>query len=146
MKIFHQLVNWCARCNYMRKVIETREAIEIGKCIYCGTTERKLTDEHITPFGLSGRMELLNASCRPCADITRDIENVVLGSMRAARAALKTKTRTRRNRNMPQPMFVEKDGRRFTIQVPLADQWKVIRLPIFPLPAAIDNRPYEEGI
>jgi hypothetical protein len=130
----------------MRKVIETRETIEIGKCIYCGTTEGKLTDEHITPFGLSGRLELLDASCRRCADITRDIENTVLGSMRAARAELKTKTRTKRSRKMSQPMLVEKNGRRFTIQVPLKDQWKVIRLPIFPLPAAIDNHPYDDGI
>src|SRR5262245_49288389 len=126
----------------MRKIIETRKTIEIGKCIYCGTTEGKLTDEHITPFGLSGRLELMDASCRPCADITREIENIVLGSMKAARAELKTRTRDKRSRKMAQPMFVEKDGRKFSIQVPLKNQWKVIRLPIFPLPAAIDNRPY----
>ncbi len=43
-------------------------------------------------------------------------------------------------------MLVEKDGKRFTIEVPLQDQWKVIRLPIFPIPAALDGRPFESGI
>lgn len=66
--------------------------------------------------------------------------------MKAARAALRTKTRRSRERREPQPMVVEKDGHRFTIRAPLADHWKVIRLPIFPMAAAIDGRAYESGI
>lgn len=116
----------------MRKVIELREVIEIGKCIYCGTTEGKLDKEHLTPLGLCGRLELLQASCKCCACISSKIENTVLGSMRAALAALKTKTRNSKKRKEPQPMLVEKDGNRFTIMVPLQDQCKIIRLPIFP--------------
>lgn len=130
----------------MRRVIETRETAEIGRCIYCGTTEGELTDEHVTPFGLSGRLELVRASCKHCAEITSRIENIVLGSMRAARAALRTKTRRSKDRKKLQPMPVEKDGKRVTMQASLQDQWKVIRLPIFPLPAAIDGRQYEGGI
>jgi hypothetical protein len=130
----------------MRRVIATREAVEVGKCIYCGTTEGRLTTEHITALGLSGRLELLHASCDNCAKITGAIEEIVLRSMRAARAELGTKTRHAKNRKEPQPMLVEKDGRSFTIYAPLSEHWKVIRLPIFPMAAAIDGRAYESGI
>jgi len=43
-------------------------------------------------------------------------------------------------------MLVEKGGEVKTIQVLWEHQWKVIRLPIFPLPTHIDNRSYTDGI
>jgi len=43
-------------------------------------------------------------------------------------------------------MLIEKDGERITIQARWQDQWKVIQLPIFPLPAHIDGRSYTSGI
>lgn len=131
---------------FIPRVIATRETVEVGRCIYCGTTEGRLTAEHVTALGLSGRLELLRASCDTCAQITGAIETHILGSMKAARAALLTKTRRPRERRLPQPMVVERDGHRFTICVLLADHWKVIRLPIFPMAAAIDGRAYESGI
>jgi hypothetical protein len=128
----------------MQEVINTRKAIEVEQCIYCGTTDN-LTIEHVTPFGLSGRLELIGGSCTCCARMTSKIEDAVLGSMRAARAALKTKT-GHSSRKKQQPMRVEKDGQILTKQAMLEDHWKVIRLPIFPPPAALNNRSYEGGI
>jgi hypothetical protein len=48
----------------------------IGRCIYCGTTEGKLTTEHIIPESLSGNLTLPQASCLACADKTKRIEQL----------------------------------------------------------------------
>ena len=54
----------------MRRLIEARQVTKIGRCIYCGTTEGKLSEEHITPYGLGGLLVLQEASCERCARIT----------------------------------------------------------------------------
>lgn len=131
----------------MRRVIDKKHSVEIGKCIYCGTTERKLSDEHITPLGLSGLLILLRASCDKCAKITSALETEILRhQLFAARAALRTKTRRPKERLKPQPMLIEKDGEIKTVKALWQDQWKVIQLPIFPIPAHIDGRSYTRGI
>ena len=43
-------------------------------------------------------------------------------------------------------MFVERDGEVHKVSAVWQDQWKVIQLPIFRLPACIDGHPYREGI
>lgn len=70
----------------------------VGECIYCGGREG-LSDEHILPYGLGGRMVLPSASCRQCATITGRFEGAVLrGSMREARAVAGYPTRRPRER------------------------------------------------
>jgi hypothetical protein len=131
----------------MRRVIDKKRSVEIGKCIYCGTTEGKLSEEHITPLGLSGLLTLLHASCDNCAKITSALEMEILrNQMYAARAALGTKTRRPKERLKPQPMLIEKDGEIKSVKALWQDQWKVIQLPIFPIPAHIDGRSYTRGI
>lgn len=131
----------------MRRVIYTRQSTEIGKCIYCGAAEGPLSEEHVTPFGLSGSLILLHASCERCARITSGLETTLLkGQWFAARAALRTRTRRSKNRRQPQPMLIEKDGEIKIIRAVWQDQWKVIQLPIFPLPAHFDGRAYTGGI
>lgn len=39
----------------------------MGVCIYCGSWDGKLTDEHILPDGLGGHLVLPKASCVECA-------------------------------------------------------------------------------
>ena len=51
-----------------------------GCCIYCGETEN-LTDEHIIPFALGGKLVLENSSCRSCAEITSKYELTCLRTM-----------------------------------------------------------------
>ena len=51
-----------------------------GRCIYCPATDG-LTDEHIIPMALGGRLVLQNASCRACAKITRNFERIVTREM-----------------------------------------------------------------
>ncbi len=53
-----------------------------GRCIYCGRRSTKLTREHIIPFGLAANSLVLpTASCRKCAEKTRDFETVCLRHM-----------------------------------------------------------------
>ena len=48
-----------------------------GACIYCGTTDTALSDEHVVPYSLGGSHVLRHASCGRCADITKKFEQEV---------------------------------------------------------------------
>ena len=54
----------------------------VGQCIYCcaGRDTKKLTDEHIVPFGLGGNLVLPRASCAKHAKHTSNIEGRALRS------------------------------------------------------------------
>jgi 5-methylcytosine-specific restriction endonuclease McrA len=96
----------------MRRVIETTQSVRIGACIYCGTKGGTLHEEHITPYGLNGRLTLLEATCDDCAKRTSAFETTVLRKMLfAARAAIGTRTRRPKERLKPQPMLIEKNER-----------------------------------
>jgi hypothetical protein len=85
----------------------------VGKCIYC-ESKSKLTDEHIIPFGLGGNAVLQKASCRSCADITRDFETTVLrGELWAARVLKGIQSRTG-HADAPKayPLEIKKRGKR----------------------------------
>lgn len=74
----------------------------VGRCIYCGTKEGDLTDEHIVPFALGGNMILPKASCIPCQRIiNQEIEtptlNVLSGSYGPLRLGLNLPTRNKKN-------------------------------------------------
>jgi len=54
----------------------------IGRCIYCGASDVKLTDEHIVPLGLTGNAPIFKkAVCGTCRDITHGYEARVLKRM-----------------------------------------------------------------
>jgi hypothetical protein len=52
-----------------------------GACIYCGTKGVALGDEHIVPLSLGGQHILEEASCLPCADVTKRFEQDVAREM-----------------------------------------------------------------
>lgn len=122
--------------------------ISIGKCIYCGSTEGELSKEHIIPFALNGEWILYKASCSQCRNITSSFETEVLEKdWKLQRSAIGFKTRHRKKRPTTFPMEVEKwDGTTEIINVPASDYWPEILLPIFKLPAHLDNCDYENGI
>ena len=129
------------------RVIETKESVAIGRCIYCGTAEGKLSEEHVTPFGLGGKLTLSDASCTHCQDITSRFERVIQRNMLfAARAAMASPTRRPGERERHQRIRVERNGTIEEVEAVWQDQWKLIELPIFPVPAHIDGRPYGAGI
>ena len=56
--------------------IDAQKYGPIGRCIYCGGSggAKGLSDEHIIPYSLGGRAELLKASCSACAKETSRLE------------------------------------------------------------------------
>ncbi|MBR1246336.1 hypothetical protein JQ609_05250 [Bradyrhizobium sp. AUGA SZCCT0169] len=54
----------------------------VGHCIYCGVYSKKLSKEHIIPFGLAQDSLILpKSSCEACATITSKQEATILRSM-----------------------------------------------------------------
>lgn len=51
--------------------------LPVGFCIYCGTTQGKLTKEHVIPEGLGGTVILPESSCKACEKITSQFERSV---------------------------------------------------------------------
>ncbi|MBY0281329.1 MAG: HNH endonuclease [Alphaproteobacteria bacterium] len=49
----------------------------VGKCVYCQKEKpiTELTDEHIIPYGLGGRLVLPKASCSRCQSATKKFED-----------------------------------------------------------------------
>lgn len=70
-----------------------------GYCIYCGTTEGELSDEHIIPYSLNGTLILPKASCPACARITQKFEEICTherwGMFAPLRSRLKMRSRSR---------------------------------------------------
>ena len=52
-----------------------------GRCIYCGASDIKLTDEHIVPLSVGGQHVIVDGSCIPCAKITTKFERDVAREM-----------------------------------------------------------------
>ncbi len=46
----------------------------VGQCIYCGSEQGPLSDEHVVPYGLSGDHVLPKSSCSKCAAVTSRLE------------------------------------------------------------------------
>jgi len=66
----------------------------VGRCIYCGSTTQ-LSDEHVLPYGLGGKLVLKRASCRSCAKVTAALEQRLLrGHWWPYRQILGIKTRS----------------------------------------------------
>lgn len=52
----------------------------VGYCIYCGSTDQ-LSDEHVIPLGLGGRLVLPRSSCSRCSSKTSKLERTCLRTM-----------------------------------------------------------------
>lgn len=73
----------------------------IGRCIYCGESERRLTDEHIVPHGLTGNAVVFKkAVCEPCRLLTHPYEERVLRNM-YGNLRVQMDTPTRRPQDRP---------------------------------------------
>ena len=123
-----------------------KEMANIGRCIYCGSTD-DLREEHIIPFGLNGSWVLLNASCNRCADITSKFEmDVLRDTLLPVRAVLGFRTRRKKDRPKNLPIWRDKDSMDSKIDVPLSDYPAYLHLPVFKPPAFIEGRDYSCGI
>lgn len=81
----------------MENIINLKNDISIGKCIYCGEEKEKLTKEHVIPYALGGTIILHNASCEECRRVTSQYErNPLSENWREVRAFLDYPSRKRK--------------------------------------------------
>jgi hypothetical protein len=50
----------------------------LGRCLYCLATGVPLTEEHLVPRSLGGRLTLRDAACEPCRRLTGRLEQATL--------------------------------------------------------------------
>lgn len=102
-----------------------------GRCIYC-RSEVCLSDEHVIPFGLGGRLILEDASCEVCCKITSAIEREVLrGPLLPGRTVGRIKTRRPKERPTRLPISLQRDGLEIMHDLPVGDHPGLIQLPVF---------------
>lgn len=140
-----------------RRLPEAHSYPSPGQCIYCLSVKddnAHLTDEHIVPFGLGGRLVLRKSSCRACAALTSRDERFLLRTMLAeARSQLDLPTRRPAARPSALKMGVfkaqddggwpkqmEKAGFAWQ-EVSPADRPTVVILPGFAPPGILSERP-----
>src|SRR5690348_10863566 len=105
---------------------------KIDRCIYCGTTSGRLTDEHIVPYGLNGKWVLQQASCKLHADITSDFEREVLrDGLEAFRAVLGTKTRRPKQRKEAYSFRLRSEDTDTLVELPTAQHPGAFCFPFF---------------
>lgn len=127
--------------------IQTKVLATIGQCIYCRRSDRALSREHIVPYGLNGEWVLEEASCTKCRDITSRFETDVLRNcLLTVRTKLNLRTRHTHNRPKEFSLLIKKDNREEEIRVPVQEHLTLMMLPLFKLPAYLDQRSYEKGI
>ncbi len=126
----------------MADLLVPRNAPDIGKCIYCGTTDGALGKEHAIPYGLNGPWTLLRASCSRCADITHRFERDTLRSLLSpVRTVLAMQTRRPKQRPRCLPLVLESNGIQQTIQVPSNEYPLYLPTPLFPAPGCLTGAP-----
>ncbi|HEX8279723.1 MAG TPA: HNH endonuclease [Segetibacter sp.] len=99
-------------------------------CIYCGKTEN-LTNEHIIPYGLNGRIIFPSSSCTDCNKITSLFEEKVLrGFMLDARTVGNFRTRRPKKRPKTISYKITQDKEGEMISIPSSEAPGFLHLPI----------------
>ena len=95
----------------------------LGECIYCGSVDG-LCDEHVLPFGLSGNLVLVKASCQECAKKTSKLEGQLLrGPWWPARRILGLRSRRSKEVVPDLPVTIRRlDGTEIVAVLPMAEQ------------------------
>jgi hypothetical protein len=117
----------------------------VGRCIYCDATG-SLTDEHIVPYFLGGKMTLPASSCQRCQKITHRFETAVAEATKAVRAQWKLPSRRRSWRKLfasglANPLGIEapanSDAAFASCLLPILPQPRVVA-GVFGQPATLD--------
>jgi hypothetical protein len=105
-------------------------------CIYCGSTERERTKEHIIAYALGGNVTIPKGSCRSCQKITHKFETAVLrGPMQMVRFIHDLPSRTKHH-DAPEtvPLRVTIDEEERVIEVPRNEAPILLAFPTFEEP------------
>ena len=107
--------------NTPSKTSVNRTYAPVNYCIYCGDTNPPLTDEHIVPFALGGKLVLPKASCTKCQEVTKGITQTVARSMYGnLRMRLDAPTRRPKDRPTKLPLKLrDKFGNDREIKIPI---------------------------
>ncbi len=119
----------------------------IGHCIYCGS-DRKLSREHIIPFGLGGNLVFTDASCDQCARVTSDFERYCLRNMfLAARTHMNLPTRKRKERPKTLRLsYFKNEGDHEWLDIPVSDHPYAVVLPVIQPPTLFSGAPHRDGL
>lgn len=113
----------------------------VGRCIYCDSTD-SLSDEHIVPYFLRGKMTLPASSCETCRKVTHRFETAVAEATKMVRAQWKMPSRKRSWRGLfakglTNPLGIE--------GAEPAGVFSNCMLPILPLPREVSRIPNLPG-
>jgi hypothetical protein len=113
-------------------------------CIYCGAAQSAdgsaLSDEHIIPEGMGGKLILPNASCKACRDKTSLFERNFQREMYPAIRAVFELYGKRRKATRPGSFPIDFDDRTRTEYVPLDEYPLLVQMPILDGPGLLSNR------
>jgi hypothetical protein len=129
----------------VQEYFEHKKFPPVGECIYCGArgSETELTDEHIVPYSLGGNVQLLQASCKPCARITGALEGYVgrkvLWDFRV-HAKIPTRRPAERPDVLPARISVG-TGEAQTLELPIADHPYFMPMPVWGMPGLLAGTP-----
>ena len=124
----------------------TTRADPVGVCIYCGRTE-DLSDEHIIPLALGGRLVLPEASCSICAALTSAFEgSVCRGFMLDARTAGRFPTRRPKERPTTSTLEIKRGNDFESIELPSAESPGFLQLPKLKAAAFLNGKPPVKGV
>jgi len=114
----------------------------IGRCIYCGATDG-LTEEHVVPQFLSGRLSLTEASCGRCAKITSGFESKC--AQKNFDTALPFMFKRASRRRLPVTLII--NGKRHTKRIEPHNYPPTLQLPIYAPPDhAVGRQPAESAL
>jgi hypothetical protein len=110
----------------------------VGRCIYCGSIQPPLTDEHIIPEGLGGREILPAASCKICEAITGRFEQMVMRhTVWPLRQLVGMKGRKRKIPSHIPAKGIHPNGETFVEGMKHRDIWLKAVLPVFHEPPGV---------
>lgn len=111
----------------------------VGICIYCGKTTN-LSDEHIIPLGLGGRMVLPKSSCSLCSKKTSSFEMTCLRTMYGPLRqlyALPSRRKKKQPQKLPLKVKYKPQDDWTKVLVDQVDYPFLVTFPYFPMPNLI---------
>jgi hypothetical protein len=121
--------------------IDRMEIPSFGECIYCGAlaSDVELTDEHVIPLSLGGKVVILDGSCKTCAKETSKLENEIAHKVLwEFRAHVKAPTRRKKRRPTELPFtYSIAGGEKQTKTVPIADHPFFTPMPVWGRPGLL---------
>lgn len=121
--------------------LPSKQYPHLHRCAYCATTTG-LSNEHIIPFGLGGRLVFPNSSCEPCRKETSKVEDFVLRRyLCALRSFLQLPSRKPSQRPDGYKLALRRGTRGWTQKVTLDKHPGIIQFAMFDPPGRVAGRP-----